>query len=99
MDLWGKKAMGKPAKLMIKSSLRDHTSFPVTYLEETHSSCEGLFLLLCYTDTCIVDITALKESNSLNGLQWKTKDIWRSKEKPNEEDKWRMRSEVQANAL
>lgn len=35
MDLWGKNVMGKPAKLVIKSSLRDHTSFPVTYLEET----------------------------------------------------------------
>lgn len=37
-ELWtcgGKNAMGKPAKLMIKSSLRDHTSFPVTNLEET----------------------------------------------------------------
>lgn len=35
MDLWEKNAMGKPTKLMIKSSLRDYTSFPVTYLEET----------------------------------------------------------------
>ena len=35
MDLWEKNAMGKPTKLMIKSSLRDYTSFPVAYLEET----------------------------------------------------------------
>lgn len=110
MDLWGK-CHGKASQThdqelsagphIISSDLSWGDPLPLGRKNASlrHSSCEGLFLLLCYTDTCIVDITALKEHNSLNGLKWKTKDIWKCKEDPNEGDKWRMRSEVQANAL
>lgn len=111
MGLWGKQCHGKANQThdqelseglhIISSDLSWGDPLPLCRKNVLlrHSSCEGLFLLLCYTDTCIVKIIALKEYNSLNAFPRKTKDIWKCKEEPSERDKCRMRSEVQANTL